>query len=118
MIVEVGVETLPSFLFLILATVRFYQIKSIGFASRITVFTKFFLTKRILSLLMMIMYMSVIVITLSLPYSFAGENICWFLDYNKKPACLCYLINAAAWIVCERLLRYEYRKRLSEAIYA
>jgi hypothetical protein len=28
------------------------------------------------------------------------------------------LINAAAWIVSERLMRYEYRKRLSEAFYS
>jgi len=43
--IEIGLKTFPSFLFLILATIRFYDIKSIGFASRITVYSKFFVTK-------------------------------------------------------------------------
>ena len=29
-----------------------------------------------------------------------------------------YLINATAWLMSERLMRYEYRKRLSEAFYS
>lgn len=118
MAVEIGMETFPSVLFLILATVRFFEIKSIGFASRTTVYTKFFITKRLISLLMMFLYLALIIIIFAIPSDKKDKNVCWLIDYERKPTCLIYLVNAAAWLVSERLLRYEYRKRLSEAIYS
>jgi len=60
-----------------------------------------------------------VIVILSLP---SGDNknndVCWFITTNRRLACLAYLVNASAWVVSERLMRYEYRKRLSEAFYS
>jgi hypothetical protein len=84
MIIEVGVKTFPSFLFLILALVRFYEIKSIGFASRTTVYSKLFVTKQIISYILVFFYLSMIIIIFALPDSKTyKKNVCWFLLYSK-----------------------------------
>ena len=118
MIIEIGVKTFPSFLFLILALVRFKEIRSIGFASRITVYSKLFLLKEVISYTLVFFYLTLIVIVFSLPDKGANDDICWFTIYSKQAASLVYLVNASAWLVSELLMRYEYRKRLSEAIYS
>lgn len=98
------------------AAYRFADIKSIGFASRITVYSNFFITKQIISYVLAILYLTLIVLVFTLPDKDA--DICWFIFYQKQPSCLAYLIVISAWIVSERLMSYEYRKRLSEAFYS
>ena len=115
--IEVGLKTFPSFLFLIFAAFRFYDIRSIGFASRLTVYSKFFITKQVISYVLAFIYIALILLILTLP-SKDNKDVAWFITLDKRPSCLIYLINAAAWIVSERLMSYEYRKRLSEAFYS
>jgi hypothetical protein len=115
MIIEVGIKSVPSLLFIILATVRFLSIRDIGFASRITTYSKFYIAKICLQIFMAAFYLILIIIILSL----SGQcNQDWFNVYNAQYVSFVYLFDIIAWLYSSRLLRYEYRKRLSEGLYS
>lgn len=66
MVIEVGIKTIPSVLFIILATIRFFQIKDIGFASRNTNYSSFFIAKVVISAFLSGMFLLLIIIIISL----------------------------------------------------
>jgi hypothetical protein len=65
--IDIGLKTFPSVLFLFCAAYRFADIKSIGFASRITVYSNFFITKQIISYVLAFLYLALIILIFSLP---------------------------------------------------
>jgi hypothetical protein len=103
---------LPAITFLILASVRFCEIRPIGF-SKTTVYSKMFRGKvytqyltALLTFIQMILY-----------FSCPGYlNDCSIRpSYNAKYYSLLLIINFISWVIAAKLNSYEYRKRLSES---
>ena len=102
-------------MFLVLGTIRFFEIRPIGFASRVTVYSRFFIAKMAISYFLCLLYLSLTILGLTLDTIDSGRNTTiWFINYGVRPVCLIYIVFAGAWLYSARLMRYEYRKRLSE----
>jgi len=117
MALEIGVKSIPSVFFLLFGTIRFVKIRPIGFASRITAYSNFYISKMAISILMVSLYFVVMCIILGLSSSDACSSA-WYVVYHKQIWSLVYIVNIVAWIFSALLMRYEYRKRLSEGIYS
>lgn len=110
-----AVKTLPSLIFLIMALVRFCEIKPIGF-QRTTVYSQLFLWKVRFSYFLAAYNVVLIVLAVSLPSSWGHAPLISRSD--KKALSIIYFFNVGAWIVSAKLMAYEYKKRLSEAFYS
>ena len=112
---ELGVKSVPSVLFLIAATMRFCEIRSIGFA-RIMHYSVFFMCKIVSSLLLS--FLNLLLVLLAMSMRKDAHQSLWMVKTDHRLLSLVYLVDVAAWAASAALLTYEYRKRLSEAIYS
>ena len=112
---ELGVKSIPSVIFLIAALKRYNEIKSIGL-TRIANYSVFYKLKIVSSYLMA--SLNILLILLSFIMSKEWFQALWMVKTENRFLSLVYLINVAAWVSSGLLLRFEYRRRLSESIYA
>lgn len=111
---EFGLKSLPPFLFFILGTMRYFNIKDIarGHAR----YSNFFKTKVLISFLMGLFDLAQAIVILVIPNGAPHTgwvNVCGF-DYLA----LFYVFQCIAWFYGTWLMAFEYRRLLSEAWYA
>lgn len=98
--------------FIIMASVRFCQIRPIGFA-KTTVYSKLFLAKVYFQYLQSALN-GVLIIVYLIDASYKDSEF-WHVIQTYKYYSFFLVIEVIAWIVAAKLMRYEYRKRLSES---
>lgn len=98
-----------------MAIIRFRSIRAIGFY-RTTIYSKLFLSKLIMSWMLVAQYALLIIFAYFLPKSWVDSEIITRTDHRSL--CFIYVINIIAWIASIKLMAYEYRKGLSEGFYS
>lgn len=116
---ELFCKSFPALVFLITALVRYVEVQPIGF-SRTTIYSKLYRFKLYTQYLQVLL--EILIITL-----YFVEPLIKNRGHNHRASTyifearwfsLVFCVNMVAWLVAARLMRYEYRKRLSEAFYA
>lgn len=103
-------KSIISILFLVTATIRFFEIRSIGFTSIKSTSLRIPKGKIVLSIFMVIINLSMIGYLVFLHVEHTVEL--WDLTF------LVNVVNILAWIIGVLLLHYESRKKLVESFYA
>ncbi|CDW76968.1 UNKNOWN [Stylonychia lemnae] len=111
MIAEQLLKSIICFLFIIMALCRLFKIRPIGF-SKTTVFSKLFLAKVYIQYTQAGITLFIMIMLLLDPI-YKDSDYYDIVKENRYYSFL-LLINAIAWIFAAKLMRYEYRKRLSE----
>jgi len=98
--------------FIVMVSVRFCKIRPIGFA-KTTVFSKLFLAK------VYGQYVQALLVSLLITFFLMSTVYTDSTDYQAITQARFYslflLIEVVAWVVAAQMMRYEYRKRLSES---
>jgi hypothetical protein len=114
-IYEIVLKSIPNVLFILTALIRYYEVKSIGFA-RVSHYSIFFILKIGVSCFMA--FLNFMLILLSFTMNPNWKQSIWTVKADLRFLSLVYLLEVFAWTISAFLLAYEYKKRLSEAYYS
>lgn len=103
---------LVSIAFIIMASVRFCQIRPIGFA-KTTIYSKLFLAKVYFQYLLAVL-ISILVLVFLIDGSYKDSEYHEVIK-EQKFFSIFLIFEAIAWFIAAKMMRYEYRKRLSES---
>ena len=111
---EFSVKIWPSLVFFVTGTCRYYRIRDIG-EGRVH-YSRHFLIKCAISLTMATAYLLYILIVLAMPEGVPNSG--WINICDEDYYTLFYAIQSLAWLGSWALMRFEYKRRLSEEWYA
>lgn len=115
---ELFCKSFPALVFLFTAATRYVEIGSIGY-SKTTTYSKLYKFKIYTQYVQVLTEIAIITLYFVEPLiKPGGTRRASSYIFEQRWYSLVFTVNMLAWVVSARLLRFEYRKRLSEAFYA